>query len=101
MFTESSKPSSAKNASAAPPSRPSTTPSSPVSISVSRDGSPSPERTAETPIAMMTSRPVTSMSVRTTLALTDSPTPRKFTTAITVRNSSATRTTGSETNSAR
>ena len=68
MFTESSKPTIAKNASAVAEVIASSTPDSEVSISVSRLGSPAPVATAYTPITMMMSSPESSMSVSTRFA---------------------------------
>ena len=90
MFTESSKPTIAKNASvvAAVTARKALL-SSAVSNIVTRLKSALPWVIAQTPIRMMMSRPDTSTSVSTTFALTLSPTPRKLTAATTAMNTSA------------
>jgi hypothetical protein len=61
-----------------------------VLISVSRPGSPSPLPTAKTPTPMMIARPDSSMSVSTTLALTECETPKKLMSASMTTNSTAT-----------
>jgi hypothetical protein len=81
MFTESSKPTIAKNARPVAAMTPVSTDLSPVSNSVTREKSPSPIPSAQTPIPMMISSPLSSTQVSTTLAFTLSPTPRKFTSA--------------------
>ena len=81
MFTESSKPTIAKNASPVAAITPPSTERSPVSNSVTREKSPSPMPSAQTPTPMTISRPVSSTQVSTTLALTLSPTPRWLTSA--------------------
>lgn len=80
MLTESSKPTNAKKPSAVAPSTPVSRayPVPPVSIWVSREGSPSPLNTAYAPIARITASPLTSTRVRTTFAFTDSATPRRL-----------------------
>src|ERR1043165_3405013 len=89
MFTESSKPTIAKNASEVAELTATSQVWSAVLISVSLLASPSPLATAYTPTAMMISRPDSSTMVSTTLALTDSPTPRKLTSAISSTNRTA------------
>ena len=53
-------------------------PSTPVLNWVTRDTSPCPSPIAHSPMKMMMSRPLSSTRVRTTLAFTLSPTPRKL-----------------------
>ncbi len=91
VFTESSKPTRAKNASAVaavmavkgvwPSAR---------SSWVARERSPRPPRSAQAPTPSTMSRPDSSTSVRTTLALTLSPTPRRLIAATRSMKSSAT-----------
>ena len=89
MFTESSKPTIAKNASAvAAVTAPKAESPSGVLNSVSRAVSPSPWASAQTPIEITISRPLSSIRVSTTLALTLSPTPRRLTMAINAMNDS-------------
>ena len=66
-----------------------------------RPGSPSPEISAKTPIATMTSRPAASTIVSTTFTLTDSEMPAKLISVTSARKISAPTSTGMLTNSAR
>ncbi len=90
MFTESSKPTIAKNASvvAAVTAR-KTLLSSDDSKTTTREKSARPCVTAHRPTKITSSRPDSSTSVSTTLALTLSPTPRRFTSATRAMNPSA------------
>lgn len=100
MLTESSKPTRAKNASAAPlTTRPNGLPSELNSNDL--PGSPTPRRIAIAPITMMNNRPDTSTQVSTTLRRTDSDTPRKLISARTTRNATTTNSVGTSTNSVR
>ena len=84
MLTESSKPTMAKKASVVPAITPQTTlPSALVLNVMVRDRSPVPAPIAHRPMTMMIKRPDSSTQVSTTLIFTLSPTPRKFTAAIT------------------
>ncbi len=89
MFTESSNPTIAKNASAvaAVTALNGDSPSGTLK-SVSREVSPSPPISAQAPIPITISRPLSSTQVSTTFAFTLSPTPRRFTSAISVMNAS-------------
>lgn len=102
MFTESSNPTKAKKPSAVAPSTLviSANPVPPASNSPSREGSPPPDSTAYAPIPMITSRPLSSTSVRTTLAFTDSETPRRFSAASARTKATATSDGGTSANSA-
>ena len=82
MLTESSKPTMAKNASEVAAVTAKKTPrSSELSKTTTREKSALPWVTAHRPTKMISSRPDSSTMVSTTLALTLSPTPRKFTAA--------------------
>ena len=91
MLTESSKPTMAKNASdVAAVTAKKTLRSSELSKTTTREKSALPWVTAHRPMKMMSRRPDSSTMVSTTLALTLSPTPRKFTAATRAMNPSAT-----------
>src|SRR6476469_6066797 len=82
MLTEYSKPTMAKKASEVAAVTPKNTPlSSPEENTTTSVKSARPWVTAKRPTKMTSSRPDSSTSVSTTLALTLSPTPRKFTAA--------------------
>ena len=90
MLTESSKPTMEKKASAVAPVTARNTLLSPsVSKIITREKSASPELKAKNPTRMTSSRPLSSMRVRTTLNHTLSPTPRRLTAAMRVRKPSA------------
>ncbi len=77
MFTESSNPTMAKNASdVAVVTARKTLLSSGVSNATTREKSASPPKIANSPTMITSSRPDSSISVSTTFALTLSPTPR-------------------------
>ena len=63
-----------------------------------REKSAEPSPSAATPIATISSRPVTSMQVRTTLTFTDSAMPRRLIAATSRMNAIATPTSGRSTN---
>ncbi len=99
-LTESSKPISAKNASEAPESIASGT-ASPGVNSSARPGSPPPSSRNARPIALTSSRPVSSIAVRPRLSETDSLIPRKLMKASAPMNTAPTSSLGSVTNSDR
>ena len=83
MLTESSKPTMAKKASVVAAITGQNMPASLCLNWVTRETSPCPMPIAHRPMKMMMRRPVNSTQVRTTLAFTLSPTPRKLTAATT------------------
>ena len=90
MFTESSNPTIAKNASeVAVVTARNRLLSSGVSKAITREKSASPPKIAKSPTMITSSRPDSSTRVSTTLALTLSPTPRKLTIATSVMKPSA------------
>ena len=90
MFTESSKPTIAKNASdVAVVTARNRLLSSGVSKAITREKSALPPKIANSPTMITSSSPDSSTRVSTTLALTLSPTPRKLTIATSVMNPSA------------
>nr|BFE72192.1 hypothetical protein GCM10020092_054930 [Actinoplanes digitatis] len=91
MFTESSKPTIAKNASAvaAVTEKNAVSPGGELN-STSRETSPSPPPSAHAPMQMTISRPVSSTQVSRTFSLTLSPTPRKLIRAMRVMKPTAT-----------
>ena len=90
MFTESSKPTIAKNASdVAAVIAKNVLLSLGLSNTTTREKSALPWVTAYRPMKMIISRPDSSTRVSTTLALTLSPTPRKLTAATSAMNASA------------
>ena len=92
MLTESSKPTIAKKASVvAAITGQMNRPSPPALNWKARETSPWPAPIAQSPMKMMIRRPVSSTQVRTTLAFTLSPTPRKLTIATSAMKASPTR----------
>jgi hypothetical protein len=91
-LTVSSNPTSAKNASAVPPSSARGT-LEPWGRSRSRAGSNAPRSTATMPRPTISSKPPTSITVSATLTFVDSLMPRKFTRPSTTMNSNAPATT--------
>ncbi len=91
MFTESSKPTIAKNAIAVATVTARNRPRSPPdSNTVIRPRSPSPLPTTQNPMAITITRAATSMRVSTTLNFTLSPTPRRLIRASSSMNASDT-----------